>query len=160
MSSIIPTFHPTHKPTDNKAFADYGDVSIACAYLVIILAILSIIASLCTLYLIYVIGRWNGFLLLILTMTVCSMIYDTTFISEFDFRESSFRYTVFGSIWMGLAVTFWTNVYSGIVYYVVYRIKSVNTMKYYPYYFFFVMVPSLIIALYCVVGKIYRVPSS
>jgi hypothetical protein len=110
---------------------------------------LSIICSLLTLRLIYVMGRWNGFLLLITSMTICQLIYDTIIIfiplsSVYDL----YNWVTFISSFGGLSATFWTNIIASVVLYIVFYHVTVDIFKRYIYYFIIVIVPSISLALY------------
>lgn len=98
----------------------YTNTAFALILVGSIAAILSLLASSLTIFLIHAVGRWNGYMRLIYAMTLCQIIYDLNFflLPGNDIALMSFM-NVFLSTFGGLSVTFFTNVLSVIVVYVV-----------------------------------------
>jgi hypothetical protein len=117
--------------------------------------IISMLASMMTLMIIYNMGKWTGNLLSIIgTMTVFQMLFDTTFIMAYQvFKDPNgtpgplyYLYS-FVSFFAGLTATFWTNIISAMAYYIVRYIEPAKISKYFKHYFILATVPSLIFAI-------------
>lgn len=69
--------------------------------------------------------KFNGYLLLIVSMTCCQMFYDLGYILSVSTNYSICVTTYFLTYFGGLSVSIWTNIISFIVYYVVNYVSSV-----------------------------------
>ncbi len=84
----------------------------------LVVSAVSLTLSAITLYLIAKIGRWNGFIMMVTSMTISQIIYDCCFALEFP-STAVFEANIFISTFGGVSVTLWTNVMSGVVVYMV-----------------------------------------
>lgn len=115
--------------------------------LLIFVGTISILCSILTLRLIYVMGRWNGFLLLITSMTICQLIYDSIIILiPLSILYDIYDWVTFISTFGGLASTLWTNVIACVVLYIVFYHTTVDIFNRYSYYFLIVLIPSTALA--------------
>jgi hypothetical protein len=99
----------------------------------IVFSSFSFICSLLNLMLIAVMRQWNGFLAILCSMAVCQMIYDGTFYLSYD---TNINYTAsawwsFFQAFGGLSVTFWTNVLSAVICYVIMTRNKFDILKYF-----------------------------
>lgn len=69
--------------------------------------------------------KFNGYLLLIVSMTCCQMFYDFGYILSVSTNYSICVTTYFLTYFGGLSVSIWTNIISFIIYYVVNYVRSV-----------------------------------
>lgn len=90
-------------------------------------------------------GRWNGYLLLVVSLTIAQLIYDISIVLIPCEGEICYRITVGLRCFSGIASTLWTNVISLIIFYVVYFLKAFDIIKWYPVFLFVVGVPSLVL---------------
>jgi hypothetical protein len=104
----------------------YGDV-FQC--LTVITASISLIAEFLTLFLIHKINRWNGFMLLIYAMTLCSIIFDIYFYFEFAKNYTTHYFALFIGSFGGLSVTIWTNIISSILVYSIATMSFIDIYK-------------------------------
>lgn len=95
----------------------------------ILIAGLSLAASLLTVGLIKILGKWNGYLLLVLSLTICQAIYDIGFFTLPWYTTPSGRvlYSLF-SAFGGISSTLWSNVIMLVTCKIVVNLKSVNIM--------------------------------
>ena len=68
--------------------------------------------------------KFNGYLLLILSMACCQILYDLNYMLGISHSYSGCLVWHFLDILGGLSVSFWTNILSFIIYYIVTFIKS------------------------------------
>ena len=68
--------------------------------------------------------KFNGYLLLILSMACCQILYDLNYMLGISYSYSGCMAWHFLDILGGLSVSLWTNILSFIVYYIVTFIKS------------------------------------
>jgi hypothetical protein len=139
------------RPVPVMAIADVNRIEYLGGALGMFIAFISICCSFSTLFLIRSIGRWNGFISLVWSMTISQIIYDITFVLIFP-SEVLFYSNIFVSTFGGTSVTFWTNVMSGVVLYMVFTRTPVDTFKYYWTFFFCCVVLPLV---YATVSDIY-----
>lgn len=109
----------------------YGDIF---QYLTVITASFSLIAEFLTLFLIHKIKKWNGFMLLIYAMTLCSIIFDIYFYFEFSQNITTYDVGLFIGAFGGLSVTIWTNIISSILLYSISMMTFVDIYKNLLYY--------------------------
>lgn len=135
---------------DLTAFADemiygYSQVEFISGVLILVLATISLISTLITLWLIHDMNRWNGYMLLIFNLTLCQSVYDVSFYLLLAFRNKScFGIHKFLSMAAGLSVTLWTNVISVVLYYIIIYLKSFNIHHYYRRFLFGIMLISFL----------------
>jgi hypothetical protein len=120
-------------------------------------ALLSSIASFLTLYVIHQLGKLNGYLILVYSMTVCQIIYDLSF---FFFPGYKVR-GVFSVIQVltsfgGISVAIWTNVLSGVVLYISIFHRSIDIWTYYKYFFMLSVIPASIWAVSVIIVHDYE----
>lgn len=108
-------------------------IVVTISTILVVVASLSIAASLLTIYLIHVCGRWSGFLIVIYSMSVSQIIYCLTFyfVASFSVVDAGL-YIPFSSSFGYLSVTLWTNVLSGIVLYIVGHNTTIDMWKRFP----------------------------
>jgi hypothetical protein len=115
--------------------------------LVITLAIffssLSLIASLLTLVLIRRLKKWNGYIQLVVSLTVCQIVYDVGFLPLlwFGFIEGQIAYAILNT-WGGLTSTLWSNVIILVTCRIVVELRTIDIMKKYNIYCVAVYLPS------------------
>ncbi len=130
----------------------YTPLEFAMGSILLTVCTASIMSSSLTLYLIHKIGRWNGYLVIIYSMTVCQIVYDSSFYFFVGFTNKSvYQYIQFSTSIGGISVTLWSNVLSGIVLYIVFYHQSVDIWKHYWKYFAICIVPSTVFAVCMVV---------
>lgn len=113
----------------------------------ITVASVSLFLSLLTIFLIYSMKRWNGYLQLILNLTIAQCMYDISVIMSVGKGLIVHRTFAFLRICFGLASTFWTNVISIIIVYVVIYMEIFNIIENFNLIFTVVYLPSFIIGL-------------
>lgn len=126
----------------------FSEIEIVTVAILFVTAFLSIIASFMTLLIIYDIGKWNGYLQLISSMTVCQILYDSAFFFVVGYKQTvCVDLNLFLTSFGGLSVTVWTNIISTVVVHIVLTLKTVNISKNYWVYFLIGCVVPLIIAI-------------
>lgn len=114
----------------------YTETELIAGSILLVSTIFSIIASIVTLLLIRDMGKWNGYLALITLMTTCQLVYDSAFFFVVDPENSICLYiNIFLTSFGGLSVTIWTNIISGVVFYIVHTLKTVNVFQNFTYIF-------------------------
>jgi hypothetical protein len=103
-----------------------------------------------TLLLIYRLQKWNGYLLLLTSMTVGQVLYDVNYIFRIFKTDAACYTTMFLDLVGGLGVSFWTNILAFVVTYTVLYCKAINIFKYYPYFSLYGTVVPLGVAIYAV----------
>lgn len=130
----------------------YSEIEVVSAVLLGILATVSLVATLITLYLIYDMNRWNGYMLLIFNLTLFQALYDVSFYFLMAFRNSAcFQIFTFLATFSGLSVSLWTNIISCVLFYIVMRMRSFHIKFYIKYFFAAIVIISGVIASLCVV---------
>ncbi len=125
----------------------YSELEIISGFLILVLATLSLIATMVTLWLIHDMNRWNGYMLLIFNLTLCQAFYDISFYFLLAFRNyTCFALFKFLSTFAGLAVTLWTNIISFVLFYIVMTMKSFHIQSYFKIFLISIMVISGLIA--------------
>eukprot|EP01035_Chromulina_nebulosa_P035121 gene35121-47194_t len=76
--------------------------------------------------------KFNGYLLLIVSMTCFQVFYDLGYMLYIAKNYSLCVLANFLSVFCGLCVTIWTNIISFIIYYVVTYVSSLDIYGYYP----------------------------
>jgi heme exporter protein D len=93
-------------------------------------AVLSLIAAVITLTLIKKLNKWNGYLLLVASLTVSQSIYDISFLLLPFYNIGSVKRTYyFLSTVGGLTATIWSNVLVLLIFEIVLSLRSVDVMK-------------------------------
>ena len=122
-------------------------VTLAAGVLLILSAFLSFVCSLLTLRLIYVMKTRNGYILLIVSLSMAQLLYDTGFLLVPLMSLINLEgFLNFVSCFAGLMASFWTNVISLIVLYIVLRLSTVNIIEKYHYFAIPIVTSTLIIA--------------
>ncbi len=98
---------------------------------------ISFICSILTLVLIYFTRKWNGYLLLLTTMTCCQILYDINYILRPSKPAFVCYVTQFCDLVGGLGVSFWTNILAFVIAYTVVLSQSINIFALYPYFSIF-----------------------
>jgi hypothetical protein len=116
---------------------------------------ISLIAAICgvtAVYLIYRVNRWNGYLLLVYTITLYQLVYDLSYFLLPGF-ENSIIYDIYSALNIigGTAVTLWINVVSCVLLYTVYRLKSFDV----KYYYHYINVTIFLLSASLAIGTIY-----
>jgi hypothetical protein len=114
--------------------------------LVLIGTVLSASASVLMLFIIKRLGRWNGHILLVSTMTVFTLIYDVTFFP--GIVNVGDKYITIPSnclqLFSGVTSSLISNLVAWITYYVVKYRKSIDIFKYYYFFMFLVTFPATV----------------
>lgn len=105
---------------------------------------IGILSSLLTLWIIFRMGRINGYIKLLLILTISQLLYDISIVLViWKLLIISYIYLALRSI-SGLCVTFITNVLSFVVVYTVYTSKVIDLAKNIRYILLFIFVPSIV----------------
>lgn len=118
---------------------------------------ISFLSSLCVVYLIVAMKKWNGYIILVLSMTLCQLLYD---IANLLVMASGASYVMcqlqaFLVMFGGLSVTLWSNILSLLVFYIVSTIKTPNIFDLYTRIVSVACGPTFILALVGLFGKAY-----
>lgn len=112
-----------------------------------IICTVSLVASFITLYLIYDFNKWNGYILLIFTLTIFQGIYDLSFYFILGFQvEPFFMVYKFLSVFSGTFIAIWVNYISLLLYYTVLYLESVNIRNQFTVAFPFVLTISFLLS--------------
>lgn len=102
------------------------------------MATLSLAAAIITLFLIKLLKKWNGYLLLVCSLTVCQAIYDIGFLLLPWYSIAFARVLYFFlSTLGGLTATLWSNVIILLLCRIVYTLDSTNILKQVKEYHFY-----------------------
>lgn len=118
----------------------------------------SVICSIFLIHLIVAMGKWNGFTRIILWMTICQIVYDTSFVfgiysaAEETGYKSMHLVAIFLSTFGGISVTLFTNVLMAVVFRMVYTRKAVKIMENFRIHLVLVMSVSIALAVYSTVA--------
>jgi hypothetical protein len=135
-------------------FLGYSHIELIAGCILIVFATASLISTVLTIWLIIDMKKWNGYLKIICTLTVCQLLFDIQFIFvPFYKNEVCNRITAFLNILGGLSVSLWTNVISFLLYRIVQNLQSVNIEDYYLYFLVGIGIISLV---YAIIENIYR----
>lgn len=106
---------------------DIGSIALLC---VVILAGISLGASLLTLLLIKCLGKWNGYLLLVSSLTVCQAVYDFSLLFSpwYSLMPTRIIYSIL-STFGGISATLWSNVIIIVTCRIVLTLHSVEIIK-------------------------------
>lgn len=125
----------------------FDDTEFAAGGMLIFMALISIVCTMLTLYLIIDMKRRNGYLLLIFNVTICQFLYDITFFMiPFYKIDIVMECVVLISTFSGLAVALWTNVISIILYNIVEYLHSFDIYGSYMMFASVIFIPSAVIA--------------
>lgn len=125
----------------------FDDTEFVAGSLLIFMALIALVCTVLTLYLIIDMKRRNGYLLLIFNVTVCQLMYDITFfLIPFYKFDIAMECVVLLSTFSGLAVALWTNVISIILYNIVEYLHSFDIYGSYVMFASVIFIPSAIIA--------------
>jgi len=103
---------------------------------------IGVACSLLTLWILARMMRWNGYIKLILLLTVSQFVYDVSIVMVvFPGREVEFAYIALRSM-SGLWATFVTNVLSFVVVYTVWTMQAINVSEHFRKIFFLVVIPA------------------
>ena len=128
--------------------------SVVVSILSVTVSVISFIASILILSLIRAFKKWNGYLLLLTSMSLCQIIYDVSFYLYFGNNFSRELYVVFHALQGlgGLSVAIWTNVLSFVVFYVVHFRTFFDISRYYWILLAVAMIPSFFIFVISIVA--------
>lgn len=102
----------------------------------------SFFCSLLTLIIIYYLRSWNGYLLLISTMVFFQMLYDVNYLLGVVAGYQACQAWNILDVLGGLAVSFWSNVISFVVLFVVVKVKSLDIFaSYFKFSLFATLIP-------------------
>lgn len=111
-------------PLKNDSDHQFLAVALAVGF-----ASLSLLASCLTLYLIKRLAKWNGYIQLVVSLTVCQIIYDISFFFlPLDETWGQYLY-VFLNTFGGLTSSLWSNVIIMVTARIVIRLRTVDTLK-------------------------------
>lgn len=108
-------------------------------------AALSVTCSLLTLWIIFQIKRWNGYIHMIVNLAIAQMMYDLSMVLvPFDNTTITVVYVGWRCIF-GLAATFWTNIISCVIAYAVWYRQALDVTKIFKIFYGLVYIPSLLV---------------
>jgi hypothetical protein len=107
----------------------------------------SLLCSATTLLLIGMMKTWNGYLLLITSMTICQVLYDVNYILGVVPTYGGCLTWHFLDVLGGLGVACWTSIISFIVMFVVRKIHSFNIFRHYALFCFIAVICPLGLAI-------------
>jgi hypothetical protein len=108
-------------------------------------AALSVTCSLLTLWTIFRIKRWNGYIHMIVNLALAQMMYDLSMVLvPFDDSTVTVVYVGWRCIF-GLAATFWTNIISCVIAYAVWYRRAFEVAKSFKQFYGLVYIPSIIV---------------
>lgn len=97
----------------------------------------SLICTIFTLLLIYVSKKWNGYLLLLTSMTIFQIFYDVNYILRIYNLSTVCWVTQFLDLLGGLGSNFWTNILAFVITYTLVTCSAIDIFYYYPYFSMF-----------------------
>lgn len=112
-----------------------------------ICAAVNVVASLLTLYLIYKLKKYNGYMLMIFSMTMAQLSYDASLFMFNIKTDLSYYIQSFLGIFCGTASAIWSLVISLVLTYIVVTRKYIDIGFNFPTYFIIVTLLSLFIAI-------------
>ena len=111
-------------------------------------ALLSTLCTICAIYLIYAMKKWNGYIILVLSLIVCQLIYNITFVFVGCYDEVTCQALMnLFAIFAGVATALWTNVISILIAYIVIYLKSLDIMTYYKSILMWICIPSAMLGI-------------
>jgi hypothetical protein len=127
----------------------FTPVELGAGAVLYIVVFVSVYCSSMILRIIYRMLKWNGYLVLIYSMTVCELLYDSTFFLLIGYHNHNV-YRVLSILFTfgGLSVTLWSNVLSGILWYMCRNYALVDIWRYYKYFFCLCIIPPAIFAIF------------
>jgi len=140
--------------------SEYGTGVVVSLFIMLTMALLSLIATITTLWLIRSVGRKNGYTTIIVWLTATQLVYDFSiliFPSE-TMGVGPAAFTDALSTYSGIATSLWSNVLSYVVYYVVANFKAINIEKNFVWFLLSVNIPAIAVALGVIVSYIHRDP--
>lgn len=118
-----------------------------CKWVAFGIATVSLLCSLFTLMLIKRVGQWNGYHMIIFSLTLAQILYDINYMLGVLPGSAACNAWQFLDVVGGLSTTLWSNVLGGCVLHVAIRIKSANIEKRYPLFFVLAALFPLCVAL-------------
>lgn len=117
-------------------------------WLMVIFSSISILCSLTAIWLILFLNKKNGYVLLIFSLCLSEIIYNSGFILSFYNHNllCHVRYSLF--FIGGLAVSMWINIISGVVLYMLYALRTLDIYSYYPYFTVYAWVLPILAAIF------------
>lgn len=103
----------------------------------LVFGLLSLVCSFLTLLLIYYTRKWNGYLLLLTSMTFSQIVYDVNYIMRPVPGVAACYFVQFCDLVGGLGVSFWTNILAFVITYTVVFSMSINIFALYKYFSLF-----------------------
>lgn len=129
------------------AIAGYNNLEFGCGVVLIFVALVSLISTLITIWLIYDMKKRNGYLLTILTLTICQLLFDLEFsLVPFYDNDTVAKITIFINIFSSVMVSLWTNVISTLLFRIFSTTRSMHIMDYYFVIFGAITLFSLVLA--------------
>ena len=118
-----------HFRYSHKNMVDDSDHQFMAVAFAVGFATISLVASLLTLYLIKRLKKWNGYIQLVVSLTVCQIIYDISFFFlPVSPTWGQYLY-VFLNTLGGLTSSLWSNVIILVTARIVIRLRTVDTLK-------------------------------
>jgi hypothetical protein len=125
----------------------FTTVELSAGAVLFAVALISVYCSSMILRIINRMSKWNGYLVLIFSMTICELIYDCTFFLLIGYHNNIvFKLVSFVFAFSGLSVALWSNVLSAILLFMVSRYAPLDIWSHYRTFFCVCTIPSLIFA--------------
>jgi hypothetical protein len=116
-----------------------------------IFTFINVLASVVTLILIIKMKKYNGYMLMLSSMTIAEFCYDSSlFLFNFPQNEDIFKVQLFFGIFAGTAASLWSLVFSFVLSYIIFSKKYFDIGINFPIYFVIVFVLSIWDAIVCV----------
>jgi hypothetical protein len=126
-------------------YSDINTVLWICGSISVFIATLSLIGTTITLSLIHYMGKWNGYLKLIIAMTIAQMFHDSLFFFLPCYEDDSCSVIIkFLEVFGGCAVSLYINIISIIVVYIVLYLSSFPFKSYEHIFLIFIPLISLV----------------
>ena len=113
--------------------------------LLLVFGLLGSICSLLTIYLVYSMKRWTGYLRLVVNLTLCQLFYDISIIMISGTSKANLYTYISLRCISGIATTLWSNVISYVVLYVVITLKAFNVNNNFNMIFTCIFIPAILI---------------
>lgn len=125
-----------------------------------IFTVINVLASIVILLLIIKMKKYNGYMLMLASMTVAELLYDSS-LFLFNFHSTmSYKLQIFLGIFAGTATSLWSLVFSFVLSYIIFSKKYIDIGLYFPIFSVIVLVLSIWDAISCLiyVNDMYTFP--